>query len=160
VRWLVDNHERAKGMNLEVAVDLIGYEDLAKAFTTVTGKSARYIPVDMDTYWKSGPLAFAAEKSSGYSSSLSDPAAMTTRQNFTGFWTMWAHSGNNNGVIRRDFKLLDEIFPGRTKSAEEWFRKEDRRGRAAGLGGLWEMVNNPQFVMKSHEDGKRWAEQK
>ena len=59
---------------------------------------------------------------------------MTIKQNFTGFWNMWKASGGNRGVVRRDYELLDEIFPARVKSAEQWFRREDERGRKAGEG--------------------------
>jgi hypothetical protein len=68
---------------------------------------------------------------------------------------MWEHSGHNKGVVRRNLKLLDEVFPGRTKSAEEWFRKEEKRGLDAGLGSLWERVNALKPVLKNHEDGKK-----
>jgi hypothetical protein len=155
IRWLFDNQERANGMDLEVAIDMIGYEELAKAFTAVTGKPAKYIPVDDETYWKIGPMALVANRPSGYNADPSDPAVVTVRKNFTGFWTMWEFSGHNKGVIRRDLKLLDEIFPGRTKSAEEWFRKEEKKGIEAGLGSLWERVNDLKPVLKNHEDGKR-----
>ena len=50
---------------------------------------------------------------------------------------MWKNSGGNKGVVRRDYKLLDQIFPGRIKSAEEWFRKEEER---LGKGSLWDRV--------------------
>ncbi|CRK20675.1 hypothetical protein BN1708_017816, partial [Verticillium longisporum] len=35
VRWLFDNQDRASGLDLEVAIDLIPYADLARAFETV-----------------------------------------------------------------------------------------------------------------------------
>jgi hypothetical protein len=43
-------------------------------------------------------------------------------------------------VIKRDYTLLNEINLNRIKSAEEFFRKEYQKGRAAGKGGLWERV--------------------
>jgi hypothetical protein len=43
-------------------------------------------------------------------------------------------------VIQRDYALLDEIHPDRIRSVEEWLRREDRRGRDLGLGGLWERL--------------------
>jgi hypothetical protein len=141
-------------MDLEVGIDLIAYDDLAKAFEKVTGHPARYIDTDLDTYWTSGPLGDGS-RSSGYNSDLGDPAAMSMRQNFTGFWNMWKASGGNRGVIQRDFRLLDEIHPGRTKSAEEWFRKEEAKGIQQGLGNLWDRVNNLKPVLKIAEDGVR-----
>jgi len=77
---------------------------------------------------------------------------MTVQKNFTGFWNMWKASGKNQRVIQRDFKLLDEIHPNRTRSVEDWFRKEEKRGIEAGLGNLWERVNDLKMVLKVHED--------
>jgi len=65
-RWLFDHPERSNGMDLEVAIDHINYDDLAKAFEKVTGHPARYIETDLDTYWSSGNTARAANTASGY----------------------------------------------------------------------------------------------
>lgn len=157
VRWLFDNADRANGMDLEVAVAHIGYGEMAEAFEKVTGHPARYIDTDLDTYWKTGPLSRASEMPAGYSADLNDKSTMTMRENFTGFWNTWKFSGNNIGVVRRDYSLLDEIFPERIRSAEEWLRREDLRGREKGLGGLWERVqaNNLKPILKISEDGMR-----
>jgi hypothetical protein len=152
VRWLFDHQERANGLDLEVAIDLIPYNDLARAFQKVSGHPARYIDTSLDDYWVGGPLG-EGKTSAGYNSNLNDPAAMSLRQNFTGFWNMWKYSGANRGVIQRNFKLLDEIHPHRIKSAEEWFRREEARGKQEGLGTLWERVNKLQAVLKLAEDG-------
>ncbi|KUL85342.1 hypothetical protein ZTR_07048 [Talaromyces verruculosus] len=157
VRWLFDNAERASGMDLEVAIAHIGYDEMAAAFEKVTGHPAQYIDTDLDKYWKTGPLSRISEAPAGYSADPNDKSTMTARENFTGFWNMWKFSGSNLGVVRRDYALLDEIFPGRIRSAEEWFRREDQRGRDKGLGGLWERVqaNNLKPALKIAEDGRR-----
>ncbi|GFF49162.1 nmrA-like family domain-containing protein 1 [Aspergillus udagawae] len=157
VRWLFDHADRANGMDLEVAIAHIGYDEMAEAFEKVTGHPARFIDTDLDTYFESGPLSIISEASAGYSADPSDKSTMTTRQNFTGFWNMWKFSGNNLGVVRREYALLDEIFPGRIRTAEQWFRKEDQRGRDQGLGGLWERVqaSNLRPILKIAEDGRR-----
>jgi hypothetical protein len=67
-RWLFDHPERSNGMDLEVAIDHVNYADLAKAFEKVTGHPARYIETDLDTYWKTGNTAAAADQPSGYNS--------------------------------------------------------------------------------------------
>jgi hypothetical protein len=36
---------------------------------------------------------------------------------------LYQASAGNVGLIRRDYKLLDEILPTRVKSLEEWMRK-------------------------------------
>ncbi|KAH0844153.1 hypothetical protein AYO21_02094 [Fonsecaea monophora] len=156
-RWLFDHPERSNGMDLEVAIDHIHYADLAKAFEKVTGHPARYIDTDLDTYWATGNVAAAANSGAGYNSDPNDPAFMTFKQNFTGFFNMWKYSGRNEGVIRRDYKLLDEIHPARIRSAEEFFRKEDTRGQKLGLGSLWDRVQpeNLKPVLKLGEDRRK-----
>lgn len=134
VRWLFDHPDRASGMDLEVAISCVSYHDLAAAFTKVTGHPAQYIDTSLEEYWKSGNAAPMADWPSGYNSDPQDPAFMTFRENFTGFFNVWKYSGRNEGVVRRDFGLLDEIFPGRVKGVEEWFRKEEEKGRKEGKG--------------------------
>ena len=157
VKWLFDNPERANGMNLKVGICHIGYDELAKAFTKVTGKPARYEDVSLEDYWAEPAHAAMAKEPAGHNSDLSDPATMTYQENFTGFWNMWKSSGGNEGIIRRDYALLDEIHPGRVKSAEEWFRREDEKGRLQGLGGLLDRFqsNNSSHVLKTYEDGRK-----
>jgi hypothetical protein len=162
VRWLVDHrHEdRVNGLDLEVAIAHIGYDGLAAAFQKVTGHTARFVDVSLEEYWTSGPMARGSRNSAGYNADLKDPATMTVRQNFTGFWNMWTHSGGNRGVIRRDYKFLDEVFPGRIRSAEEWFRSEDERSRKAGEGSLLERVikvtrGKGHTILKIAEDGRK-----
>lgn len=154
VRWLFDHQNRANGMDLEVAVDMIGYDDLAKAFERVTGHQARYIDTDLDEYWTTGPMG-QGTSAAGYNSDPNDAATMSLRDNFTGFWNMWKQSGGNTGVIQRNFALLDEIHPGRVKSAEDWFRREDKTAAALGLPKLWTRVNNLRPVLKVAEDGRQ-----
>lgn len=153
VRWLFDHQTEANGMDLEVAMELVDYHEMAQAFTKVTGHPARYIDTDLDTYWTTGPMG-AGEATAGYNADSTDTATMNIRTNFTGFWNLWKHSAGNRGVIQRDFKLLDQIHPQRVKSAEEWFIKQDKEGREQGLGDLWEQVKNPQTVLKLSEDGR------
>lgn len=153
VRWLFDNPERANGMDLEVAIAHMTYHEIAAAFTAVTGHPAKVNIVDFDEYFNSSP-AFAAwaRSGAGYNSDENDPSFMTVRENFTAFWELWRHSGSNKGVIQRDYKLLDGILPGRIKSAEEWFRREQ-----AEKGDLWEYIQSENLkpILKITEDGKK-----
>jgi hypothetical protein len=155
VRWLFDHPERADGLDLGVAIDHITYADLAAAFSKVTGRPAEFVDVDFDTYWKEGPLSVRADFAAGYSADLSDPATMSIRQNFTGFWHAWRNTRKDGtGIITRDYALLDEILPGRIKTAEEFYRRADKKARAAG-GSLWESVqaDNLMPILKVQEDG-------
>ncbi|KAI7969240.1 hypothetical protein EIK77_002255 [Talaromyces pinophilus] len=155
VRWMFDNVDRANGLDLEVAIEHVHYEDLARAFEAVTGHPARFIDVDLDTYWNKGPMSMAADRSSGYNSDPNDPAFMTIRQNFTGFWNLWKHSGQNQGIIKRDYNLLDEVHPNRIKSVEQWYQQTNTQGIKDGRGSLWDRVQPENIipVLKLVEDG-------
>jgi hypothetical protein len=153
VRWLFDHPERADGMDLQVAIEHVGYADMAAAFEKVTGHPARYVDTDLDAYWD-GPHGGAADQPAGYNADPADKATMTFRDNFTGFWNMWKHD-----FVTRDYALLDEIHPGRIRTAEEWFRREDRLGRDSGRGGLWDRVQPENWrpdssVLKSSADAR------
>src|SRR3984893_15009172 len=149
IRWLFDHPERANGMDLEVAIDHVAYADLAAAFEKVTGHPARYIDTDLDTYWRDGRRNALADTPAGYNADPNDKSTMSFRDNFTGFWNLWKY-----GIVKRDYSLLDEIHPNRIRSVEQWFRREDQRGRELGKGGLWERVQseNSTPMLKSGED--------
>ncbi|KAF2416440.1 NAD(P)-binding protein [Tothia fuscella] len=151
VRWLLDKQDRANGMDLEVAIDHIHYADFAKAFEKLTGHPAKYVDTSLEEYWATGPLARVADRPCGYNSK-GEAGSLTIRENFTGFWNVWKYSGGNKGVVRRDYGLLDEIHPERIRSAEEWLGREQDRGLNAGLGNLWNRVNNLKPVLKGTED--------
>ncbi|EEU34777.1 uncharacterized protein NECHADRAFT_44738, partial [Fusarium vanettenii 77-13-4] len=118
VRWLFENPQEADGRDLEVAIEHVHYDDLAKAFERVTGRKARFIDVDSETYWREESLAETADRPIGVAADASDSANMIIKQNFTGWWNIWRASGYNKGVIQRDYDLLDRIFPGRIRTAE------------------------------------------
>ncbi|KAI4212120.1 MAG: hypothetical protein LQ351_005150 [Letrouitia transgressa] len=157
VKWLFDHPEKAAGLDLKVSIAHVGYDELAEAFTKVTGKPARYEDIGLEDYWAEPARAAIAKQPAGHNADPLDPATMSFQDNFTGFWNMWKSSGGNEGVIRRDYALLDEIHPGRIKSAEEWFRREDEKGRLQGFGGLWDRFHSDsaQHVIKGLEDGRK-----
>lgn len=155
VRWLFDSAERANGMDLAVAIEQVRYADLAVAFERVTGHPARYVDTELDEYWRTGPLARRADAPAGYNADPADKSTMTVRQNFTGFWNNWKFE-----TVTRDYALLDEIHPNRIRTAEEWFRREDERGRSEGRGSLAERVQPENWrneipVLKIAQDGRR-----
>jgi uncharacterized protein YbjT (DUF2867 family) len=151
VRWLFDHPDRANGMDLEVGIADITYPELAAAFEKVTGRKARYVDTTLEEYWAKGPFSRAKDLPAGNEAEIADPATMRMRENFTGFWNVWKYR-----ILKRDYKLLDEIHPNRIKSAEEWFRRDERIGREIGKGGLWERVQkeNLKPILKLVEDRK------
>jgi hypothetical protein len=136
-------------MDLEVAIDHVAYADLAAAFEKVTGHPAQYIDTDLDTYWRNGWRNALADTPAAYNADPNDKSTMSFRDNFTGFWNLWKY-----GIVKRDYSLLDEIHPNRIRSAEQWLRREDQRGRELGKGGLWERVQSENWTpfLKSVED--------
>ncbi|KAI1080105.1 NAD(P)-binding protein [Whalleya microplaca] len=158
-KWLFDHPHLASGLNIPASISHISGASLASAFATTTGHPGRYIdtsPEDFFASWR----AYGDVQPAGYNADPADPATMSLRDNFAGFWAVWrasgAGEGGEGGVSRKDYALLDEIHPGRIRSAEEWFRREHERGVKAGLGGLWERVQpeNMAHVLKLSEDGR------
>lgn len=154
VRWLFDHPDVANGMNLEVAMEHVRYADLAAAFERVTGKPARFIDTDLNAYF--APLQAINDLPAGYNADPADKSTMTFRDNFTGFWNQWKYN-----VITRDYALLDEIHPGRIRSAEQWIRREEQRTKEAGTETLWERVQPDTLlnrkILKLSEDHRRGA---
>jgi len=145
-RWLFDNPSRSNGMDLEVAIAPIPYAELAAAFTRVTGHPAQYIDQSLEEYWTKGPYAAAAKAPAGYNAG---PDSMNIQDNFSGFYNMFKYD-----VLTRDFKLLDEIHPGRIRSAEEFFRREEEK---YGKGSLLRRVQGEglEHILKISEDGRK-----
>jgi len=53
---------------------------------------------------------------------------MTFKENFGAWWRLYQRSGGNEGLIRRDYEMLDKVLPGRVKSLGEWMRKTGYTG--------------------------------
>lgn len=126
------------GLDLEIATAHVGWQELATSFTQVTGKPAVYRPLTEDQYF--GSLGGGAWKVGHSATDKGDPTLLTFRKNFGGWWQLWKDSGDNKGVVRRDYPFLDEILPSRVKSVEEWMRKVGYTG-------------NRGIVLKDWEDG-------
>jgi len=133
-RWIFDNPSRSVGMDLEIATQHVGWAYLAETFTNVTGKPARFQDMTPDEYFTGPNMKRSSPDSPAQNPEgkvaygrphlqESDKTVMTFRQNFSGFWQLWKNSGDNKGVIRRDYALLDEILPGRVKTVGEWMEK-------------------------------------
>jgi len=130
-RWIFDNPSESSGLNLRIATEHVGWEALAKTFTKVTGKPARFEDLSFDQYF--AKFGEDADKPAARGAA---PGGMTFRQNFTGFWSLW-----RSNVIQRDYSLLDKIHPERL-SLESWMRK-------VGYNG------DKKVVLKLYEDRSR-----
>jgi hypothetical protein len=124
-KWLIENPERSNGMVLKIATENVGWAEVAKAFTDVTGKKAIFEDITLDQYFASGTFPKPDGKV-GHSVGHDDDTLQTYRQNFSGFWNSWKES-----VLTRDYALLDEILPARVKSVAEWMKLTDYTGQRA-----------------------------
>ncbi len=106
-RWVFDHPDQSAGMNLEIATQHVHFDEVARAFTNVTGKKAVYEAADLQSWLE----AFAKEgASSAYQVDASEAGVLTWRESFTGWWNCWRHSGGENPLISRDYKLLDKVL--------------------------------------------------
>jgi uncharacterized protein YbjT (DUF2867 family) len=126
-RWMFDNPAKSTGLELHVATEDIAWSDLAAAFTEVTGKRAVYKDVTLDQYFSMGIFVDPEVKVGGVMVG-DDSTLFSVRQNFTGFWNTW-----KDDLSHRDYKLLDEILPGRVKSVKEWMVKTGYTGEYASV---------------------------
>jgi hypothetical protein len=144
-RWIFNTPHRSNGIDLEVATQNIKGADLAAVFTEVTGRRAMYHDVTLDEYFASGGWPNADEKV-GHSADHADTTLQTYRQNFSGFWNFWKAGGGKDGKATLDYKLLDDILPGRVKTVKEWMEKTGYTGDPA-----------PVSVLKDYNDAKTKA---
>lgn len=128
VHWMFSHIDQSAGMNLKVAVEHVSYDYLAATFAKVTGKPARYENISFDEYFTSDALAPVAEIKLGTETAGNDPSLLSYKQNFTAWWKLYQRCGGNKGILQRDYEFLDEIFPDRVRSVEQWMRKTNYTG--------------------------------
>jgi len=120
VKWIFSHKDRASGLELGIAIAHITGAEHASAFQAVTGKKARYEDVPLQTVLNSmQPGKIGAKASPGYD----DPTLRTAAEHFGPWFGIFRDSGGNTGCWKRDYELLDEIFPGRIRTLEEWMRR-------------------------------------
>ncbi|RDW85454.1 hypothetical protein BP5796_03779 [Coleophoma crateriformis] len=124
VRWILENPEKSSGLNLKVAVEHVSHKQLASVFTEVTGKPAKATNITSAEWFNQNGWEQFLDLKIGAASSLpEDPSLLTVRQNFTNWWKLYQQSGSNKGLLQRDYALLDEIYPGRTRSLKQWMER-------------------------------------
>lgn len=143
VAYILANAAATSGKELAVATSHSTGDELAKAFTVVTGKPAQYIDVPADDWAEAGfthqrrgadtPIGLQTFSHMGGTSAEKVFFPLTYRQNFKRWWNLWKHSAGNTGIIRRDYDMLDTILPDRVKSVEEWMRKVNYTGEKKAL---------------------------
>ncbi|OPB36203.1 hypothetical protein A0O28_0109790 [Trichoderma guizhouense] len=122
VRWTLDNPSQSNGLNLKVVTENVTGDELAAAFSKVTGKKSVYRDVSLEEYFRLPIFPDPDAKMS------SNPTSITVRKNFSGLWNSW-----KDDLWKWDYQLLDRILPTRTKSTEEWMAKTGYTGKAVPL---------------------------
>ncbi|KAI1307429.1 hypothetical protein F5Y03DRAFT_383765 [Xylaria venustula] len=156
VKWLFDNAGgEAAGINLQMGLGHITLKEFVKAFSAVTGHPARFENDDLHEHME---VAFGGGGDPcGYNADLKDPATMTMKRNFTAWFNVLRNTGGENGVMKRDYALLDRIYPQRMKTVEDWLRRENEKGLKQGLGTVWDRIQPGKLghVLKITEDQRQ-----
>ncbi|KAK2689364.1 hypothetical protein QWA68_011415 [Fusarium oxysporum] len=131
--WLFD-HPQRDGIDLEVASEYL-----------------RFFDVTLEQYWIDGPMSKRASAAAGIEADVGESDTLTVKEDFTGFWNMWRDSGGNDGVIKRDYELLDKIHPNRIRSVERFFRLANEREKAQ-RSSLLERVKTAKSPLQPRQD--------
>jgi hypothetical protein len=121
VLWALENASESSGLELGIATEHVSWAHLAATFTKVTSKPAKFFDVPLSD-WLDAAFPKGTDLKLGGQYAPGDETLMSVGQNFSSWWTVYRESGDNKGIIRRDYALLDKILPGRVKSLEEWMR--------------------------------------
>ena len=126
-RWVIENPLRSAGMNLKLGVEHATPKRLAEAFTKATGKPAKGTNITIDE-WFDG-IGWTASKDHKMGSSTAgwdDPTLLTVYESFSNWWRVYQKSpADQSGLIKRDYKMLDEIHPNRVRNFAEWMKGVD-----------------------------------
>ncbi|KAL6807054.1 hypothetical protein GGI42DRAFT_366752 [Trichoderma sp. SZMC 28013] len=128
-RYVFEHPKEFEADLLSVGIEHASGETVAKAFTAVTGKPARFEPLELSKVaaaWSDKKIGLAG--SPGYD----DPTLKTRAEHFVPWFTIWSESGGNKGLWTKDYERLDRIFPGRNKTVEQWMRSVDYDGKSMG----------------------------
>jgi hypothetical protein len=125
VHWALSHPNQSNGLDLGVAIAHVSGPEIAAAFISTTGKPAKYVDTPTDAWndatW--GRLPKGMDTKIGFRSVKDENALLLTYgENFTNWWHLYQASGENKGLIRRDYGFLDTILPTRVKSIEEWMK--------------------------------------
>ncbi|KEF57054.1 uncharacterized protein A1O9_07244 [Exophiala aquamarina CBS 119918] len=129
--WTLSHPNESTGLTLGIAIAHISGPELAAAYTSATGRPAAYTDEPIAEWLAShfSELPSGADTKVGAQNTTDqNTLTLTFGENFTNWWNLYRASARNEGLIKRDYALLDSILPDRVRSAEEWFRKVEYDG--------------------------------
>ncbi|KAJ6513284.1 NAD(P)-binding protein [Mycena sanguinolenta] len=128
-RYTFDHRAETSGQDLAIASHVVGFAEIVKTFTKVTGKPAVHKAQTLEEWWNN----FGPEVNNFIGS-----GSMTIKQNFSGFWNTFGEE-----LVPRDMDWIRSVHPG-TQTLEDWMRENNYTG-----GGT--------TTLKSREDYGSWG---
>ena len=125
-RWLFDHPDESNGMDLKIATEHCSVAHMAAIFSKVTGKKARAIPLPLDQFFKI--METRGMKLDSQLGPAGTKDRYTQKSWMTGYLNLWSASGENRGLARVDYALLDKILPDRKKTLEEFMKETGYNG--------------------------------
>lgn len=145
VRYIFDHREKTNAETLNIAGEMVGWENLVKTFTKVTGQPAVYVRQTIDEWWTNFTgvdRPVANEKSHGDGST-------TARQNFSAFWRMW-----RDDIIKRDIDWVRSVHP-KLQSIEDFMRNTGYNGNLGQPPVLKNAADGKESIGLNMENVKR-----
>ncbi|KZP13114.1 NAD(P)-binding protein [Athelia psychrophila] len=118
IRYTFDHRAETSAQTLDVAGELITWDDMVKTFTKVTGQPAVHKRQTFADWWKSytntdTPLAREGVRGDG---------SATFKQSITAFFKVW-----RDDIVVRDMEWIRSIHP-KLQSVEDWMRENNYDG--------------------------------
>ncbi|KAM5537164.1 hypothetical protein V8D89_009097 [Ganoderma adspersum] len=131
-RYAFDHREDTSGVEMKIASDVVGWDDLARTFEKVAGQRAEVVYQTMDEWFANfdgvdEPVANERD----------NDGSTTWRENFSGWWALW-----RDDVISRDLAWVRSVHPN-CHTLESWMRENNYSG-----------ILRRQQLLKNTEDGK------
>ncbi|KAK4574439.1 hypothetical protein LTR86_001280 [Recurvomyces mirabilis] len=135
IDWILSHLDEASNLDLAVSTTHATGEDIAQAFTAVTGKKAIYsnIPASIWSSIAFESLPDGPDTKVGYNTMNPNGLNQTYAENFGNWWNLYKASAGNTGLIKKDYALLDKLLPDRVKSVQEWMVKTNYTGERVRL---------------------------
>ncbi|KAL1687240.1 hypothetical protein GGG16DRAFT_105198 [Schizophyllum commune] len=134
-RYILDKRAATSGVELRIASDMVGWDDLVATFSRVTGQPAVHVRLSVWEWlacFEGQERSIANEESTG-----ADRGSTTTiAESFSGFWCLW-----RDRLVKRDMEWVRSVHPG-TRNLEMWMRETEYTGQIGST------------ALKNAEDGK------
>jgi len=130
-RYSFDHRAEVSGKDLEIASEVVGWEQLVQTFTRVTGQKAVFVRQSVEEWMDSRTATdqpVAADEKEG---------TLSWKDNFSGFWRQW-----RDDILKRDMEWVKRINP-HGQTLEGWMRSTNYTGKL------------DLSLLKGHQDSAR-----